>query len=72
VSGIRYQVSGASDVKLVVFDLLGRPVATLVNERKQLGQYEVTFDGSGLASGVYFYQMRTGGFVQTRKLVLQK
>ena len=50
--------------------MLGREVATLVNEAKQPGTYTVQFDGSGLASGVYFYQLRAGNFVETKKLVL--
>jgi hypothetical protein len=67
-TGIRFQVPGVSDVKLVVYDLLGREVATLVNERKAPGSYEATFDASGLASGVYFYRLQSGDFTQTRKL----
>jgi hypothetical protein len=53
-----------------VFDVLGREVATLVNEVKPPGEYEVIFDASHLASGVYYYQLKAGGFVQTRKLVM--
>jgi hypothetical protein len=71
-TGIRYQVPGVSDVKLIVFDLLGREVAVLVNERKVPGTYEVAFDGNGLASGVYLYRMMAGNFVQTKKLVIVK
>ena len=63
---------GASDVSLVVYDVLGRAVATLVNERKKAGSYKVTFDGSGLASGVYLCRLKTGSFVQTRAMVLVK
>jgi hypothetical protein len=54
----------------VVYDVLGREVAVLVNERKQPGHYEVIFDGSKLSSGVYFYRMEAGSFVSTRKLLL--
>jgi hypothetical protein len=61
---------GSSVVSLIVYDLLGREVAVLVNEKKALGSYEVTFDGSNLASGVYFYRMTAGDFVQTRKILL--
>ena len=53
-----------------MYDLLGREVAVLVDERKAPGSYEVQFDASGLASGVYIYRMTAGGFVQTRKLVV--
>jgi hypothetical protein len=66
------QVSGVSDVKITVYDILGREVAILVNERKVPGRYEVTFDGSGFASGVYIYRMTAGSFVETRKLTLLK
>jgi hypothetical protein len=65
-------VPGVSDVKIVVYDILGREVATLVNERKAGGSYEVSFDGSGLASGVYLYRLTAGPFVQSRKMLLIK
>jgi hypothetical protein len=55
---------------LRVYDLLGREVAVLVNEKKAPGSYQVTFDGAGLASGVYIYELRAGEFVQTRKMAL--
>jgi hypothetical protein len=71
-TGIRYQVPGVSDVKLIVYDLLGREVAVLVNERKVPGTYEVAFDGNGLASGVYIYRLRAGSFVQSRTMLLLK
>jgi hypothetical protein len=69
--GARDQGSGAS-VKLTVYDLLGREVAVLVNERKAPGSYEVSFDGSGLASGVYIYRMTAGSFATSRKMILVK
>lgn len=69
---ISFQLSVASDVKLAVYDLLGREVAVPVNERKAPGTYEVKFDGSGLASGVYLYRLTAGSFVQSRKFVLLK
>ncbi len=69
-TGVRYQVSGVSDVKLVVYALLGRELAVLVNERKAPGRYEVKFDGNGLASGVYLYRLTAGTFSQVRKMVL--
>jgi hypothetical protein len=53
-----------------VYDLVGRVVATLVNEVKEPGTYTVQFDGSNLASGVYLYRIQAGSFVQTRKLLL--
>ncbi len=71
-TGIRYQVAGVSEVKLVVYDLLGREVAVLVNERKAPGSYEVEFDAAGLASGVYLYRLTAGSFVQTREMLVIK
>jgi len=55
---------------LKVYDILGNEVATLVNEYKPTGSYEVEFDASRLSSGVYFYQLRTGEYVQTKKMIL--
>jgi hypothetical protein len=57
---------------LSVYDLRGREIQTLVNEKLNPGTYEVTFDGSNYASGVYFYRLRSGEFVETKKLVLLK
>ncbi len=71
-TGIRYQVPGVSNVNLIVYDMLGREVAVLVNERKAPGSYEVEFDGSRLASGVYFYRLMAGNFVQTKKMLMLK
>jgi hypothetical protein len=69
---IIYQVAAATNVKLEVFDMLGRKVATLVNERKEAGEYSVNFNASGLSSGVYFYRLQTDKFTQTKKLMLVK
>jgi hypothetical protein len=62
----------ASNVKLVVYDMLGREVSLLVNDRIEAGVHEVKFDGSNLASGVYLYRLTAGTFVQTRKLLVLK
>jgi hypothetical protein len=69
---ITYELPRASHVSLSVYNMLGMEVATLVNAEKPAGIHTVQFDGSGLASGVYFYQVRAGQFVQTRNLVLVK
>jgi hypothetical protein len=61
---------GSSPVRLIVFDLLGREVAVLVNEKKEPGSYTVTWNARGMASGVYFYRLQAGEFVQTYKLLL--
>jgi hypothetical protein len=57
-------------VTLKVYDVLGKEVATLVNEEKAAGSYEVDFNANGLSSGVYFYQLRSGNFIQTNKMIL--
>jgi GH35 family endo-1,4-beta-xylanase len=67
---IRYQSPVASRVRLVVYDMLGREVTVLVDDQKAPGSFEVTFDASGLASGVYMYRLIAGDLVQTRRMVL--
>lgn len=67
---IEYSIPEPSNVIIKVFDLLGREVATLVNEEKPVGNYNVKFNGSNLASGIYFYRLEAGKFVQTKKLIL--
>ena len=67
---ISYQLPERSQVILKVFDILGREVATLVNEEKAAGNYEVRFDASNLSSGIYFYSISAGDFHQTKKMIL--
>ncbi len=62
----------AADVKLIIYDILGREISKLVNEKFQPGTYEITFDGSNLPSGVYFYKLSAGNYEETKKLVLLK
>ncbi len=62
----------SSNVKLVIYDLLGREVTTLVNEELKPGTYEADWDGSAYSSGVYFYKIITESFVETKKMVLMK
>ena len=69
-TSIQHQISSTDFVTLKVFDVVGREVSVLVNERKEPGIYSVQFDATGLASGVYFYKMIAGSFVQTRKMLL--
>jgi hypothetical protein len=72
---IRYglpQSSEVIDVRLTVYDLLGREVAVLVNEPKTPGSYEAKFDSRGLATGMYLYRLQAGGVALTRKLMLVK
>jgi subtilisin-like proprotein convertase family protein len=72
VTNIKFSIPQSQDVKLVVFDILGREVATLVNEYKTSGVYQVDFDASHLASGVYFYSLQTPNFTQTKRMLLVK
>ena len=69
---IKYSIPIGSFVSLKVYDLLGRKIMTLVNERKQKGTYQVEFDGKNLASGIYFYILYADHFIKTRKFVLMK
>jgi hypothetical protein len=69
---LQFSMRNAGNVKLVVYDVQGREVQTLVNERLQAGTYETSFDGSMLNSGVYFYKMVTDGFTETKKMILIK
>jgi outer membrane protein assembly factor BamB len=69
---ISYDVPKLSHVTLIIYDVLGRQVATIVNEEKKPGSYKMSFDGSSLASGVYFYKMTSGTYTSVKKLVLMK
>ncbi|MDP1676086.1 MAG: T9SS type A sorting domain-containing protein [Bacteroidota bacterium] len=69
---INYALPKAGNVVLKIFDALGREVATLVNEFKSEGTYNVPFNGSSLSSGIYFYRLQAGRYVETKKLVLMK
>ncbi|MDP1993647.1 MAG: T9SS type A sorting domain-containing protein [Ignavibacteria bacterium] len=67
---IQYSVVSAQHVVLKVFDVLGNEVATLVNEEQPAGTYQISFNQKQLSSGIYFYQLRAGNFVQTKKMIL--
>ena len=67
---LQYQLAAPGQVRLIVYDMLGREVSTLVNEKKGAGSHTVRFDAGRLASGVYFYRMEANGFVQTKKMTL--
>jgi hypothetical protein len=69
---INYSVAKSGSVELKVYNIMGKEVATLVNEQKGAGNYEVRFDASKLASGVYFYQLKSGDLILTKKLILMK
>jgi hypothetical protein len=70
VTMIRFGLATAVNVDLTVYDILGRRVAVLVDGRMAAGYHQVKFDGSNRASGVYFYRIQAGSFVETRKLLL--
>ncbi len=69
---IRFELPQQSDVKLKVFDILGREVATLLNGKKAAGRYDVDFNASNFATGVYIYQLVAGDFITTKKMILLK
>jgi hypothetical protein len=72
VTIIKYSMATSQHVRLSVFDLLGRKVATLVDQKQSPGFYEVSFDARTLSSGVYFYRIESGSFVQTKRMLLLK
>lgn len=67
---IRYQIPESGLVTVKIYDLLGREVKTLVNEFMQGGIYNVSFNAANLASGIYFYQIKAGNFISTKKMIL--
>ncbi len=69
---IKYALPKNEFVKLVIFDILGREIQTLINEKQSPGTYEITFNASQYPSGVYFYKLTTEGFSETKKMILLK
>lgn len=69
---MQYLIPQVSHVTIKVYDIIGKEIKTLVNEEKLAGKYVVQFDGSNFSSGVYFYQMRAGEFIDTKKFILLK
>lgn len=72
ITQINYSIPKAAEIQLIVFDTMGRIVATLVDESKASGTYSVPFDASGLASGIYFYRMQAGSYSKIMKLTVLK
>ncbi len=66
------RATSLQNVTLKIYDILGNEVVTLVNEDQPAGEYEVALDGSKLSSGIYFYQLKVGNFINTRKMILMK
>ena len=71
-SVIRFQIKDSRFVTLKVYDVLGKEIADLVNENLKAGIYEVTFDGSKLASGTYIYKIIAGNFSDTKRMLMIK
>jgi hypothetical protein len=69
---IKYSIPQSSNILIKVIDILGNEVATLVNEEKPAGTYEINWNAANLPSGVYFYQLKAGDFIQTKKMLLLK
>jgi hypothetical protein len=72
ITNVKFSIINSGNVKLVVYDIQGREVQTLLNERLQPGTYEVPFDGSNLTSGVYFYQLISDNYIETKRMVMIK
>jgi hypothetical protein len=69
---IEFAIPTAGNVSLKIYDVLGREVATLLNERRNAGVHRINFNASNLSSGTYFYRLQSGGFTQTKKMILVK
>ena len=73
VTRIKYQIIKNNETaKIVVFDIIGRELATIINEKHLTGTYEIAFDAKNLSSGIYFYKLITGDFTETKKMILIK
>jgi hypothetical protein len=69
---ISFALPNAANVKLEIFNIMGQRVATLIDQRLQAGNHSVVWDGSQVASGIYFYRLDAGDYVESRKMVLLK
>ena len=72
ITNIKFSIVNSGDVKIVVYDIRGRKIQTLLNKRFNAGTYETTFDASMLSSGIYFYKMEAGDFTDVKKFVVLK
>jgi hypothetical protein len=72
VTTIKYDIANIQDVKLTIYDILGREITTLVDKKQEPGSYQVNWDASNYTSGIYFYTLATNNFNQTKKLILLK
>ncbi|MGE5795508.1 MAG: T9SS type A sorting domain-containing protein [Ignavibacteria bacterium] len=71
-TNFEFRIADFGFVTLKVYDILGNEVTTLVNQKKSPGKYNVKFNASGLSSGIYFYQLKMGSFMQTKKMILMR
>jgi len=71
-TSIEYTVPSNEYVSLKVYDILGNEIVTLVNQQKEAGKYKVEFDASSISSGIYYYKIQAGNFIQVRKMILLK
>ena len=69
---IQYSIPQSNNVVIKIFNVLGKEVGTLFNEEKPAGTYEITWNAENLPSGVYFYQLTAGKFIETKKMLLIK
>jgi hypothetical protein len=69
---IAYSIPQRSNVSLKIYDVLGKEIATLIDEQKEMGLYEIKFDASKLSSGVYIYSIQAGDYLESRKMMLMK
>ena len=69
---LEYNLQNSGEVSLIIYNLLGQEMTRLVNEVQKAGNHQVTWNASNVASGIYFYRLQAGDFVQTRKMVLLK
>ncbi len=70
ITNVKYTVPKASYISIKIYNVLGKEVAVLVNEFKPVGNYEIEFNGKNLSSGIYFYKLQAGSYLETKKMVL--
>jgi hypothetical protein len=72
ITNVKFSIVNSGTVKIIVYDIMGKEVQSLVNEKLSAGTYEIAFDGSNLNSGIYFYTLTAGDYTETKKMVLVK
>ncbi|MCX6162114.1 MAG: T9SS type A sorting domain-containing protein, partial [Ignavibacteriae bacterium] len=72
ITNIKFNIAKSGNVRITVFDILGKEVAVLVNEKLNPGAYKVDFNGSNFSSGVYFYRLTAGNYAAVKKFILLK